>query len=52
VNNEMNDFVRNMLQYKFYACYCILLSGTHRCTPTCSVTMLLMVQLVPKSRCC
>jgi len=25
----MNDFVRNILQKKFYACCYILLSGTH-----------------------
>jgi len=34
----MNDFVRNILQNKFYACCCILLSGTRskrRCTPIC-----------------
>jgi len=48
----MNDFVRNILQYKFYACYYILLSGTRRCTTICGATTLLMVQLVPKSRCC
>ena len=32
VNNAMNDFVRNILQYKFYAYCYIFLSGTRRCT--------------------
>jgi len=39
MNIKMNDFVGNILQYKFYACcYTILLSGTRpnrRCTPIC-----------------
>jgi len=40
----MNDFVRNILQIKFYACCYILLSGTRpkrRCTPICGAVMLL-----------
>jgi len=41
VNIEMNDFVGNILQNKFYACCYILLSGTRpkrRCTPNCYAT--------------
>ena len=37
VNIKMNDFDRNILQSKFYACWYILLSGTcprRRCTHT------------------
>jgi len=37
VNIEMNDFVGNILQNIFYACYYILLSGTRpkrQCTHT------------------
>ena len=41
VNNKMNDFVGNILQNKFYACCCILLSGTRRCTPICGAAVLL-----------
>jgi len=44
VNIEMNYFVWNILQHKFYACYYILLSGTRpkrRFTPICSAAMLL-----------
>ena len=37
----MNDFVRNILQNKFYAYCYILLSGTRRCTPICGAAMLL-----------
>jgi len=37
----MNDFVRNILQNKFYAYCCILLSGTRRCTPIRGAAMLL-----------
>jgi len=48
----MNDFVGDILQNKFYAYCYILLSGTRRCTPICGAAMLLMVQLVPKPRCC
>jgi len=31
VNNKMNGLVGNILQTKFYACCCILLSGTRPC---------------------
>ena len=41
VNNEINDFVGNILQNKFYACCYILLSGTRRCTPICGAAMIL-----------
>jgi len=41
VNIEMNDFVANIRQNKFYACCYILLSGTRRCTPICGADMLL-----------
>jgi len=44
VNNKMNDFVRNILQNRFYACCYILLSGTRpkrRCRPICGAAMLL-----------
>jgi len=41
VNNKMNDFLRNILQKKFYAYCYILLSGTPRCTPICGAAMLL-----------
>jgi len=40
VNSKMNDF-GNILQNKFYACCCILLSRTRRCTPICGAAMLL-----------
>jgi len=36
----MNDFVRNILQYKFCTYYYILLWSTSRCTPICGATML------------
>jgi len=55
MNIKMNDFVGNILQNKFYACCCILLSGTHsehRCTPICGTALLFLVPLVPKPRCC
>jgi len=38
----MNDFVRNILQNKFYACCYILLSSTRpkcRCTPICGAAI-------------
>ena len=41
MNSEMNDFVGNILQNKFYACGYILLSRTRRCTPICGASMLL-----------
>jgi len=46
VNIQMNEFVGDILQSKFYACCCILLSGTRperRCTPTpiCGAALLL-----------
>jgi len=46
VNIKMNEFVGDILQSKFYACCCILLSGTRperRCTPTpiCGAALLL-----------
>ena len=41
MNNKMNDFVGNILQNKFYAYGCILLSRTRRCTPICGAGMLL-----------
>jgi len=44
VNIEMNDFVWNIVQTMFYACCCILLSGTRlkrRCTPICGAALLL-----------
>ena len=37
----MNEFVRNILQNKFYAYCYILLSGTRRCTSICDAAMLL-----------
>jgi len=41
VNSEMNNFVGNILQNKFYAYGYILLSRTRRCTPICGAGMLL-----------
>ena len=38
---KWNDFVRNILQNRFYAYFYILPSGTRRCTPNCGATMLL-----------
>jgi len=35
VNIKVNDFVRNILQNKFYAYCYTLLPGTRRCTPIC-----------------
>jgi len=37
----MNDFLGNILQNKFYACYYVLLSRTRRFTPICGAAMLL-----------
>jgi len=55
VNIKMNDFVGNVLQNKFYVCCYILPSGTRpkidAHIPTCGAAMLLLVQLVPKTRC-
>jgi len=42
VNIKMNDFVGNILQYKFYACCYILQSGTRpkrRCRPICGAAL-------------
>jgi len=55
VNIKMNEFVGDILQSTFYACCCILLSGTRPkrpCTPICGAALLLFVPLVPKPRCC
>ena len=41
MNNEMNDFVGNILQNKFNAYGYVLLSRTRRCTPICGAGMLL-----------
>jgi len=44
VSIKMNEFAGDILQSKFYACCCILLSGTHpkrRCTPICGAALLL-----------
>jgi len=41
----MNDFVRNILQNKFYVYCYILLSGTRWCTPIRGTAMLLRCNL-------
>jgi len=44
VNIKMNEFVGDILQSKFYACCCILLSGTRpklQRTPICGAALLL-----------
>jgi len=41
VNNQMNDFVGNILQNTFYAYGYIFLSRSRRCTPICGADMLL-----------
>jgi len=44
VNIKMNGFVGNILQNKFCACCCILLSSARskcRSTPTCGAALLL-----------
>jgi len=51
----MNDFVGNILQSKFYACFYILLSDTRPKRPwsyICGAALLFQMQLVPKPRCC